>query len=110
MFGEGDGEKVSLSELVKLNPRKSEISDIDKSIEASFLGMADVGENRSLDLSEVQTVEESWLGYMYFKEGDVLFAKITPCMENGKGAVAKGLRNGWALDLLNFMYYDRLME
>ena len=25
--------------------------------------------------------------------GDVLFAKITPCMENGKGAVAKGLKN-----------------
>ncbi len=94
MFGEGDGEKVSLSKLVKLNPRKSEISDIDKSIEASFLGMADVGENGSLDLSEVQTVEESWSGYTYFKEGDVLFAKITPCMENGKGAIAKGLRNG----------------
>jgi type I restriction enzyme S subunit len=94
MFGDVESEKVSLSELVKLNPRKSEISDIDKSIEASFLGMADVGENGSLNLSEIQTIEESWKGYTYFKEDDVLFAKITPCMENGKGAIAKGLRNG----------------
>jgi len=94
MFGGVESEKVSLSELVKLNPRKSEISDIDKSMEASFLGMADVGENGSLNLSEHQTIEESWKGYTYFKEDDVLFAKITPCMENGKGAIAKGLRNG----------------
>ena len=94
MFGEGDGEKVPLSSLVKLNPRKSEISDIDKSMEASFLGMANVGENGSLNLSEIKTVKESWKGYTYFKEGDVLFAKITPCMENGKGAIATGLKNG----------------
>ncbi|WP_069132936.1 restriction endonuclease subunit S [Rhodohalobacter halophilus] len=94
MFGDVESEKISLSELVKLNPRKSEISDIDKSMEASFLGMADVGENGSLNLSESQTIEESWKGYTYFKEDDVLFAKITPCMENGKGAIAKGLRNG----------------
>ncbi len=33
-------------------------------------------------------------GYTVFREGDVLFAKITPCMENGKMAVARGLRNG----------------
>ena len=93
MFGEGDGEKVPLSSLFKLNPRKSEISDIDKTMEASFLGMANVGENGSLNLSETKTVEESWKGYTYFKEGDVLFAKITPCMENGKGAIATGLKN-----------------
>ena len=33
-------------------------------------------------------------GYKRFQDGDVLFAKITPCMENGKLAVAKGLHNG----------------
>jgi type I restriction enzyme S subunit len=33
-------------------------------------------------------------GYTYFAEGDVLFAKITPCMENGKCAIAAGLVNG----------------
>ncbi len=38
-------------------------------------------------------VKEVEKGYTYFADGDVLFAKITPCMENGKCAVASGLRN-----------------
>ena len=29
-----------------------------------------------------------------FRDGDVIFAKVTPCMENGKAAVMKGLTNG----------------
>ena len=33
-------------------------------------------------------------GYTPFRDGDVIFAKITPCMENGKAAIAKGLTNG----------------
>ncbi|MCB1224300.1 MAG: restriction endonuclease subunit S [Verrucomicrobiales bacterium] len=33
-------------------------------------------------------------GFTRFAENDILFAKITPCMENGKGALAKGLTNG----------------
>ena len=33
-------------------------------------------------------------GFTYFENNDVLFAKITPCMENGKGAIAYGLTNG----------------
>ena len=43
---------------------------------------------------EERTLGEVRKGFTYFAEGDVLFAKITPCMENGKGAVATGLRNG----------------
>jgi type I restriction enzyme S subunit len=33
-------------------------------------------------------------GYTFFQDRDILFAKITPCMENGKCAIAKGLVNG----------------
>jgi type I restriction enzyme S subunit len=33
-------------------------------------------------------------GYSHFANGDILFAKITPCMENGKIAIADGLLNG----------------
>jgi len=39
-------------------------------------------------------VAEVRKGYTPFRDGDVLFAKVTPCMENGKGAVMKGLTNG----------------
>ena len=42
----------------------------------------------------IKEYDEVKTGFTYFAENDVLFAKITPCMENGKGAVAKGLHNG----------------
>jgi type I restriction enzyme S subunit len=56
--------------------------------------MPAVSENGSIDASEVKTYDEVKTGFTYFAEDDVLFAKITPCMENGKGAVAVGLYNG----------------
>lgn len=43
---------------------------------------------------DVRTVKDVISGYTFFKDGDVLFAKITPCMENGKAAIARGLTNG----------------
>jgi type I restriction enzyme S subunit len=47
-----------------------------------------------MDTSRLRAYGEVKKGYTPFSEGDVLFAKITPCMENGKIAVAKGLENG----------------
>jgi type I restriction enzyme S subunit len=47
-----------------------------------------------VDASRVRPYSEVAKGYTRFSEGDVLFAKITPCMENGKIAVARGLTNG----------------
>ncbi len=47
-----------------------------------------------MDASQVRNYGEVRKGYTRFAEGDVLFAKITPCMENGKVAIAKGLTNG----------------
>ncbi|MBP3541540.1 MAG: restriction endonuclease subunit S [Clostridia bacterium] len=41
--------------------------------------------------------------YTVFCEGDVLFAKITPCMENGKGAIAVGLHNGYGAGSTEFI-------
>jgi type I restriction enzyme S subunit len=47
-----------------------------------------------MDATVVRRFGEVKKGYTVFREGDVLFAKITPCMENGKMAVARGLHNG----------------
>ena len=47
-----------------------------------------------IDTSEVRTWRTVGKGYKRFQDGDVFFAKITPCMENGKLAVARGLHNG----------------
>jgi len=47
-------------------------------------------------------IREVWKGYKRFCNGDVIFAKITPCMENGKAAVVHGMRNGIGLGSTEF--------
>jgi len=85
---------VSLGEAVELNPRadRGQLSD---DLEVSFVPMAAVeAATGRMDASTVRRFGEVKRGYTIFRERDVLFAKITPCMENGKMAVARGLRNG----------------
>ena len=43
---------------------------------------------------ETKALGELRKGFTPFLENDVIFAKITPCMQNGKSAVAQGLSNG----------------
>lgn len=52
-----------------------------------------VGEFGGLELNETRPIEGVYNGYTYFADGDVCIAKITPCFENGKGALAQGLKN-----------------
>jgi len=62
---------------------------------ASFIPMACVEtESGRFDASECKKVGEVKKGYTPMRDGDVIFAKVTPCMENGKAAVMKGLSNG----------------
>ena len=62
--------------------------------EVSFLPMEAIGEDGSLNLDRVRPVVEVRNGYSYFEDGDVAFAKVTPCFENGKGAVMRDLQFG----------------
>lgn len=78
------------------NPPRSEANDLPADSEVSFVPMEAVGELGGLDLSEVRTLEDIGSGYTWFQDGDVVVAKITPCFENGKGAIAEGLTNGAA--------------
>lgn len=64
--------------------------------EVSFVPMAAIGEYGGLDLTQSKAIEEVGSGYTPFVENDVIIAKITPCFENGKGALARGLTNGAA--------------
>lgn len=54
-------------------------------------GLSEIGPG--ILATEERPLGEVRKGFTHFADGDVLFAKITPCMENGKGAVARGLRN-----------------
>lgn len=60
--------------------------------EVSFLPMERIGSDGSLDLSEVRQAQDICNGYTPILDGDVAVAKITPCFENGKGALCCGLR------------------
>ncbi len=82
----------TIGNVCLLNPKKSELSNY-SNIEVSFVSMQAISEKGDIDTSNIKLLEDVKLGFTYFKENDILFAKITPCMENGKGAVAKGLRN-----------------
>src|SRR5438552_986988 len=85
---------VSLGEVVEFNPRFGKDELADDSL-ASFIPMKCVEEEsgRFEPLAD-RKVAEVRKGYTPFRDGDVIFAKVTPCMENGKAAVLKGLTNG----------------
>jgi type I restriction enzyme, S subunit len=67
---------------------------LDPDEQVTFCKMESIGEQGEFDTSETRAYETVSSGYTRFVEGDVLVAKITPCFENGKGAIAKGLKNG----------------
>lgn len=61
----------------------------------TFVPMSAVDEHQGTILSaEIRPFSEVAKGYTFFTEGDILFAKITPCMQNGKQAIARGLIDG----------------
>ena len=80
--------------LLNKSRTQEEIERLKQANEVSFVPMEAVGENGGLNLSTVRTQEDIGNGYTLFFENDVLVAKITPCFENGKGAIAKKLENG----------------
>ena len=82
-----------ISDVCIINPRKTELGSITDDLEVSFIPMASVSEKGDIRTNEIKKYSEVKSGFTYFYEGDVLFAKITPCMENGKGAIAKNLKN-----------------
>jgi len=56
--------------------------------------MGDVSESGQWINQQTRPLRSVWFGFTSFEEGDVLVAKITPCLENGKGTHAVGLENG----------------
>lgn len=84
-----------LRRSLQLNPSKSEIAGESREKEVSFLPMEAIGDDGTIDLSRTRPVHSVEAGYTYFRDGDVTLAKITPCFENGKGAMMKGLVGGF---------------
>ena len=85
---------VPLGSVCYINPKKGQDPRLNSGVEVSFVPMPAVTERGEIDATAIKEYDEVKTGFTYFAENDVLFAKITPCMENGKGAVARGLHNG----------------
>jgi len=86
-------DNVKLSSVAYVNPTGTfKGKDIETPI--SFIPMESIDEV----YSEVSKLEDTTIeyasGFTKFKEGDLLWAKITPCMQNGKSAIARNLSNG----------------
>ena len=83
-----------LSEIAQINPPKPKNNSIPDRLEVSFLPMRNVEEiTGNINLLETREYSKVKKGYTYFQDGDLIFAKITPCMENGKIALVTGLKN-----------------
>jgi type I restriction enzyme S subunit len=100
-------EEISLSEVCQIQPPKTEArKELGKDEMVSFVPMKEMGINemyfKSVQYKELQEVSNS---YTYFKNNDVLLAKITPCFENGKLGIAQGLINNIGFGSSEYIVY-----
>lgn len=93
---------TELGLVAPVNPSTS-FDDLSPSTSIPFIPMAAVAEETGkIDVSAQRPVQEVSKGYVRFMEGDVIFAKITPCMENGKVAPVVGLPGRYAAGSTEF--------
>ncbi len=85
-----------------INPSKDEIRDVPKDTVVSFIEMSSLGFGKIESMEDRTIAELSVGGYTYFRENDVLIAKISPSMENGKCGLAIGLTNELGLGSTEF--------
>ena len=83
---------VKLGEVCEVNPSRPKDSNRKTDVLTTFVPMESVDEKEGI-IANPQKVPYSKVakGYTYFEENDVLFAKITPCMQNGKHVIARNL-------------------
>ncbi len=89
-----------LKDISKINPSVEE--DLTDDTLVTVIPMECVSEMGDVDASEVVQFKDAVNGLNYFRNGDVLFAKITPCMENGKGAFVENLTTELAFGSTEF--------
>lgn len=80
--------------LATVNPNKSEVRHLPSEQEVTFIPMEKIIATGKVDYSLTNTIENLINGYTYFRDGDIIMAKVTPCFENGNIAIVNGLLNG----------------
>lgn len=84
-----------LGDICFINPSRGKTFFREPTAQTSFVPMEAVDElTGRITKNIARSYSEVSNGYTFFEEGDVLFAKITPCMQNGKSAIARNLVDG----------------
>ncbi len=85
----------TIDEIAEFKPSKDEVRELPGETMVSFVPMADINTfDATFILNEERKLADVVSGFTYFKDEDILLAKITPCFENGKAAIARNLTNG----------------
>ena len=112
-MSDGNGElpqgwaEATIEELCDLNPKHDR--NLTDETEVSFVPMAAVSDvHGTITDPQVRPYGEVRKGFTHFADGDVIFAKITPCMENGKAASVRGMTNRLACGTTEFYVFRSL--
>lgn len=93
---------VKLTDVCVVNPPRDGV-EVDDAVAVSFVPMAAVDEETGFIREKIsRPFSEIRKGYTFFRQGDVLFAKITPCMQNGKHAVTRETLGGFGFASTEF--------
>ena len=85
----------TLDEIATFRPSKDEIKALPGDTDVSFVPMASLNTfDASFEAVETRKLTDVSSGFTYFRNNDILLAKITPCFENGKAGIAHNLKNG----------------
>lgn len=95
---------VKLGEACLIDPPKTEVRHLPIDTKVSFVPMAALEEHTvNIHAPKVRRLGDVLKGYTYFRNGDVLLAKITPCFQNGKCVIADNLLNGIGFGTTEFI-------
>ena len=93
---------VRVGDVAEINPKRPPLDSPPEST-VTFLPMSAIAEDLGgIDERESREFRDVAKGYTYFEENDVLFAKITPCLQNGKHALATRLKGQFGFGTTEF--------
>jgi type I restriction enzyme S subunit len=92
-----------MADVCYVNPPRKNLSSKDPNFLTSFIPMSAIDNTTGSIIQKIsRPFSEVSKGYTYFEDGDILFAKITPCMQNGKSAIAENLVDGFGFGSTEF--------
>ena len=92
---------VKLGDVLQINPR-TELKSLIEDTEISFIPMECVSDNYGEVIKKMTCKKAESKGYTKFTNGDIIWARITPCMQNGKSAVVTNLVNNYGCGSTEF--------